>query len=225
MNNGSGSEQKPEKSPNPVEKFEQAFQACFMGITKDDILTNLDSDEIKNDADQTVQNLMDSARSMEAYFLKKRLHIASQKPELILKDECYDLRQELSRKDELLKKNYDKLGYWQSILADLQTVSSVGGKTVGNPIGSQTPGSSSGSMGGPLTPGGGGRPQTPASVGRPQTPGGGGPLTPQGRMQPSPSLGFNPMGQGPMSQGPTGLQGPLAYLEKTASTIGMNEQR
>jgi mediator of RNA polymerase II transcription subunit 28 len=222
MSNSNG---KGKPTENPVERFEQAFQACFVGITKEDKLTHLDGDEIKNDADETINALMDSARAMEGYFLKKRLHIATHRPELILKDECGDLRLELVRKDELLRKNFEKLGYWQSILADLQSVTSVSGKTVGNPLaGSQTPGPLGQSQGqGPLTPGGGGRPLTPASVGRPQTPGGGGPLTPQGRMQPSPSLGFNPMGQG---QGPpTGLQGPLAYLEKTASTIGMNSEQ
>jgi len=203
-----------QKPVNPMDRFEQALQACFMGITKDDRLTNLDSDEIKIDADQAIQNLVESAQGMEAYFLKKKLHIAQEKPELILKDECNDLRAELFRKDELLKKNHEKLGHWQAILSDLQSVTSAGSKSViGNPL-SQSGGGNMGVQG-PLTPGGSGRPQTPASVGRPQTPGG--PMTPQGRMQPSPSLGYNPMGQGP-----TGLQGPLAFLEKSASTIGMN---
>lgn len=57
---------------------------------------------------------------MEGYFLKKRLEIAAQKPELIIKDDASELRFELYRKDELLKKNHEKINYWQSILADLQ---------------------------------------------------------------------------------------------------------
>jgi len=71
---------------------------------------------------------MERARAVEAYFLKKRLHIAHLKPELVLKDETNELRLELMRKDELLKKNYDRIGQWQSILADVQSGNASSGK-------------------------------------------------------------------------------------------------
>lgn len=62
--------------------------------------------------------MIDAARHMECYFLKKRLEIAKEKPELIVKDDTNELRSELVRKDELLKKNFEKMNYWLSILAE-----------------------------------------------------------------------------------------------------------
>lgn len=56
-------------------------------MTKEDTLSNLDRDEIKVDAELTLQNFIESARAMEGYFLKKRLQIAAQKPELLVKDD------------------------------------------------------------------------------------------------------------------------------------------
>lgn len=81
----------------------------------------MDKDEIRIDAEQGITNFIDQARAMEGYFLKKRLEIGSQKPELVIKDDASELKYELYRKDELLKKNYEKINYWQSILADLQS--------------------------------------------------------------------------------------------------------
>jgi mediator of RNA polymerase II transcription subunit 28 len=80
----------------------------------------LDRDEIRVDVEQGIQGVIESARSMESYFLKKRLEIAAQKPELLIKDDANELRLELIRKDELLKKNYEKISHWQSILSDVQ---------------------------------------------------------------------------------------------------------
>lgn len=96
----------------------------------------------------------------------------------------------------------------------------------GGPPSVANPGSVS-STGGPATPLAG-RPQTPSvgSVGRPQTPAGS--TTPQSntRMLPSPNVGYySPMSQQPQQQQQSGLQGPLANLERAASTIGMNENR
>lgn len=36
-----------------------------------------------------------------------------------------ELRLEMMRKDELLKKNYEKMAHWQNILADLQSSSKI----------------------------------------------------------------------------------------------------
>ena len=107
----------------------------------------------------------------------------------------------------------------------------VGGKTagvtIGNPASNQPGGGVSQSQG-PQTPGtpggpGSGRPQTPASVGRPQTPVAQGSAMQgsQGGVRPGQGVGFP--GQSPQQGPPSGLQGPLAFLEKTASTIGMNQ--
>jgi len=70
----------------------------------------------------------------------------------------------------------------------------------------------------------GGRPNTPGGAGRPQTPGGSGGI----RMQTSTNINYqHPIPQigSPQIGQSSGLQGPLAYLEKTASGIGMGENR
>ena len=60
---------------------------------------------------------------MEAFFLQKRFLLSSLKPELLLKEENLDLRHEISRKDELIKKHYEKVEQWKNLLADTpQTV-------------------------------------------------------------------------------------------------------
>ena len=97
-------------------------------VTKEDTLSNLDHDELRVDTEHAIEDLMNEAHAMEVYFLKKRLHIAHLKPELVLKDDTNELRLELMRKDELLKKNYEKTNQWQSVLADVQSVTTASGK-------------------------------------------------------------------------------------------------
>lgn len=42
------------------------------------------------------------------------------KPELLVKEDNNELKCELQRKDELLRRHCDKIGQWQNLLADLQ---------------------------------------------------------------------------------------------------------
>jgi hypothetical protein len=101
-------------------KFILKFQNCLSALTKEDTLTNVDRDEIRVDVEEGLTNFMEKARTMESYFLKKRLEIASQKPELLIRDELNELKMESMRKDELLKKNHEKIAHWQAILSDVQ---------------------------------------------------------------------------------------------------------
>lgn len=57
---------------------------------------------------------------MEAFFLQKRFLLSALKPELVVKEDIYDLKLELTRKDDLIKRHYDKIAVWQNLLADLQ---------------------------------------------------------------------------------------------------------
>ena len=86
----------------------------------------MDREEIKVDVEQSIQNFIEQARAMEGYFLKKRPHIAAKKPELLVRDDSNELRFEINRKDDLIKKNFEKIAYWQSILADLQASANAG---------------------------------------------------------------------------------------------------
>lgn len=246
-------------------------------LTKEDALQNMDKDEIAVDVDHTILKFIDLARQLEAFFLQKRFLLSALKPESVVKDDISDLRLELARKDELIKRHYEKITQWQSLLADLQaqgwTKSAAQGSSTTPINGVPVPG-----------PGPAGAPVPSPSV-TPTQPGG---LTPtiqqqlqqqqmqqqqqqqlqqqmqqqqqmqhhmQQQMGPagggpgmvSQQAMFMPQGGGPrfQVQGPgkslvfflinevlnfyyfSGgmLQGPLAYLEKTTSNIGMPDGR
>ncbi|XP_022836280.1 mediator of RNA polymerase II transcription subunit 28 [Spodoptera litura] len=54
------------------------------------------------------------------------------RPELLVKEDNNELKCELQRKEELLRRHYDKISQWQNLLADLQ------GHTVYNKCQQQT---------------------------------------------------------------------------------------
>lgn len=64
----------------------------------------VDKDEIALDVDQTTIKFVDLARQMEAFFIQKRFLLSAMKPELVLKEENFDLRYEMSRKDDLIRR-------------------------------------------------------------------------------------------------------------------------
>jgi mediator of RNA polymerase II transcription subunit 28 len=55
---------------------------------------------------------------MENFFLQKRCYLSKTKPELLLKEENADLRHEIARKDEQIKKHIQKLNKWKDQLSD-----------------------------------------------------------------------------------------------------------
>lgn len=57
---------------------------------------------------------------MESFFIQKRFLLTALKPELMLKEENSDLRYEINRKDELIKKHYERIEFWKNMLADQQ---------------------------------------------------------------------------------------------------------
>lgn len=57
---------------------------------------------------------------MESFFIQKRFLLTALKPELVVKEENIDLRYEISRKDDLIKRHYEKIDTWKNLLADLQ---------------------------------------------------------------------------------------------------------
>ncbi|XP_011140830.1 mediator of RNA polymerase II transcription subunit 28 isoform X2 [Harpegnathos saltator] len=115
---------------NLVDEFEEAFQQCLSILTKDEGLSNngigisngvaVDKDEARTEVEQVTLRFIDLARQMEAFFLQKRFLLSALKPELVVKEDINDLKLELGRKDELIKRHYDKIAVWQSLLADLQ---------------------------------------------------------------------------------------------------------
>lgn len=229
---------------NLVDELEEAFQSCIHALTKEESATGVDKDEIKLEVDQTTLKFIDLARQMEAFFLQKRFLLSALKPDLLLKEENFDLKQEIARKDELIKKHYEKIESWKNLLSDQQNynkpIQSLPPEMRGN-----MPGGVPGGPGG-MMPGGMGMPmQNSMQVQQMQQ-------AQQQQMQmlqaqqmqqqmQSMPLGANPQmfpqpgggGRGVGAGGPgfqqsPNLQGPLAYLEKTASNIdlvGMGDGR
>ncbi|XP_041989275.1 mediator of RNA polymerase II transcription subunit 28 [Aricia agestis] len=103
-------------SGNLVEEFEESFQACLNVLTKQEASPYVEKEEVKVE----VERFIDLARQMEAFFLQKRFLLSAMKPELLVKEDNNELKCELQRKDELLRRHYDKIGQWLNLLADLQ---------------------------------------------------------------------------------------------------------
>lgn len=97
-----------------------SFQSCLNVLTKEEAVPSTDKDEIRAEVDQTTLRFIDLARQMEAFFLQKRFLLSALKPELVVKEDIAELRMELVRKEELLKRHYDKIAVWQNLLSDLQ---------------------------------------------------------------------------------------------------------
>lgn len=72
------------------------------------------------EVDQTTLKFIDLARQMEAFFIQKRFLLSALKPELVLKEENLDLRFEINRKDELIKKHYERIEHWKNLLSEQQ---------------------------------------------------------------------------------------------------------
>ena len=221
---------------------------------------------MKTSVEQTIQRFLDIGRQIECFFLQKRLLLSVQNPELLLSEDCIELRNEITRKDQILNKYYEKLQIWQSMVNE----------TVGTNDGSHhlqkpltqtqaTPQPSATQMVGQpptqpqLTPQLRHSVQSPVSAGggphlmRPSMAGASGQMTPPQMMastqmtaggmlpppppqpgmasgQPGAPLMGQPTGQ-PMPQymaqqsHPVQLTGPLAYLERTTSNIGLPDPR
>ncbi|XP_045456968.1 mediator of RNA polymerase II transcription subunit 28 [Melitaea cinxia] len=116
-------------SGNLVEEFEESFQACLNVLTKQEASPCVEKEEVKVE----VERFIDLARQMEAFFLQKRFLLSAMKPELLVKEDNNELKCELQRKEELLRRHYDKISQWQNLLADLQ------GHTQYNKCQQQTP--------------------------------------------------------------------------------------
>ncbi|XP_072393246.1 mediator of RNA polymerase II transcription subunit 28 [Diabrotica undecimpunctata] len=247
-------------SGNLVDEFEEAFQHCLNVLTKEEALPTSDKDEVKVEVEQTTLRFIDLARQMEAFFLQKRFLLSALKPEMNVKEDISELRLELARKEELLKRHYEKIAVWQNLLADIQSYSKSPAQSSGTPGASSIPPSPLPSIPGNQTPN-----QMISNI--PATmqqqlqqqqlqqqqqqlqiqqqmqqmqqqqlqqmqvpPGlsgetvGPGMLSPQALFMQQQGM---PSPRGPFGQQPPGgiLQGPLAYLEKTTSNIGITDGR
>ena len=63
---------------------------------------------------------------------------------MILKEDSDEMKRELLRKDELIKKHYEKLGDWQSLLQDMQASSTNSSSSGGSNSSNLTPAATAG---------------------------------------------------------------------------------
>ncbi|XP_012220447.1 mediator of RNA polymerase II transcription subunit 28 isoform X2 [Linepithema humile] len=260
---------------NLVDEFEEAFQQCLSILTKDEGLGNngtgasggltVDKDEGRAEMEQATMRFVDLARQMEAFFLQKRFLLSALKPELVVKEEIQELKIELARKEELIKRHNEKIAVWQNMLSDLQGWAqspAQGPAPSGLPNANQS-GQNQQAAGGssnasiqqqqmlqhqqqlqqqlqqqqqqqqqhpqlqqqlqhPL------QQQVQQGTGGPPTSGLQGvgvPVNQQGMFMAQGVAGGRATGFPVGGMGSSALQGPLAYLEKTTSNIGMPERR
>ncbi|XP_063703157.1 mediator of RNA polymerase II transcription subunit 28 [Culicoides brevitarsis] len=199
---------------NLFDEFEEAFQNCIHSLSKEETTTGEDLSEIKQEVDHATLRFVDLGRQMEYFFLQKRFITAHTRPDLVLKEEIQDLKQEIARKDELIKRHFEKIDQWKGLLNDQPTptqfpkmMPNEGRPMGGLPMQPPAPHMQMSAASSPqMHPGGPGVP----------------PNAPHGMMQMPPQP--NPQQQMYMQQAgmrPNFPQGPLAYLEKTTNNIDM----
>ncbi|KAK9880185.1 hypothetical protein WA026_010058 [Henosepilachna vigintioctopunctata] len=105
---------------NLVDEFEETFQYCLNALTKEEAISLGENDEIKVEVDHTTFRFVDLARQMEAFFLQKRFLLSALKPEMVIREDLSELRLELARKEEILKRHIDKVSMWQNLLNELK---------------------------------------------------------------------------------------------------------
>eukprot|EP00095_Tigriopus_kingsejongensis_P002923 maker-scaffold336_size202805-snap-gene-1.48 protein:Tk02923 transcript:maker-scaffold336_size202805-snap-gene-1.48-mRNA-1 annotation:"hypothetical protein TcasGA2_TC001173" len=203
-------------SPSLVQDFEAGFASILGALTHEDAgksgqdAPRLTGEALKQDQEEKMVHFMDLARDLEAFFLQKRMLLHAHKPELILREECTDMKQEMAKKDELIRRHYEKLGQWQALLQDMQGTSGPGASQGAGPPGLGQPG--------PGAPGS----VAASSLTRTANPLHG-PTGPGAPIQPgvgAPQGGFVP-GNNYRMQAPMGSNGDhLSYLEKTTTNVG-----
>merc|ERR1711911_418098 len=94
---------------NLVDNFEEAFQGIINSFTKDGLPHTQDNkEELRTDAEQNVSKFIEVAKQLETFFLQRRLQLSVIKPDQLVKEDSSELKLEITRKDELIKKHYEK---------------------------------------------------------------------------------------------------------------------
>ena len=95
-----------------IAQFEKSYAETMATLTQEDFLYDKAPETLKAELDAKITKFTDLARQMETFFLQKQFLVYAHKPELHLKDESTELRQEIQRKDEIIKKHNERLANW-----------------------------------------------------------------------------------------------------------------
>jgi len=115
----------PPSSSSLLSEFESAYAEMLATLTQEDEFVSdkkRRTDAMWKQEEEKMTRFMALARHLETFFLQKRLLIHSHRPECILREESNELRQELVRKDELIRCHYEKLAQWQVMLQEMDTL-------------------------------------------------------------------------------------------------------
>jgi len=113
------------ENSNLLAEFEEAFKETMSTLTQEDTMFDRSPETLQHELENKVLRFTDIARQLETFFSQKRFLLYSHKPEMILKEDSDEMKRELLRKDELIKKHYEKLGDWQALLQDMQGATST----------------------------------------------------------------------------------------------------
>jgi len=115
----------PPSSSSLVSEFESAYAEMLATLTLEDEFVSdkkRRTDAMWKQEEEKMTRFMALARNLETFFLQKRLLIHSHRPECILREDSNELRQELVKKDELIRSHYEKLAQWQAMLQEMDTL-------------------------------------------------------------------------------------------------------
>ncbi|CAK9291111.1 unnamed protein product [Gordionus sp. m RMFG-2023] len=109
------------KEKNLVVNFENSFNNCLsLLLTNSENFPQYNFEEKKTDIEYAIESFVEKAKEIESFFIAKRfLHSTSNQDDQLL-EEINDLKRELNKKDELIKKHQEKLDNWKNILSDIQ---------------------------------------------------------------------------------------------------------
>jgi len=93
---------------------------------------------LRTDAEQNVSKFIEVAKQLETFFLQRRLQLSVIKPDQLVKEDSSELKLEITRKDELIKKHYEKINVWLSMLADLPSAAALPGPGINEALPQQT---------------------------------------------------------------------------------------
>jgi len=218
----------PEES-NLLTEFEFAYEEAVGTLIREDNVFDRSPETLQEELETKILKMSEVARKLETFFCQKRLLLHSHEPEYNLSDENQELKREILRKDELIRRHSDKLSQWQAMLSGQVQAGNAPGNAPPTAAPPQAPNPSLQSgppMGGEqATPHQ--QPQVGVRPGAPLQPGIG---APQGgfvpgnnyRMINPANRGMHPGAHPPHMGAQMGAGSPLAYLEKTASSIGAN---
>uniref|UniRef100_A0A915J034 Mediator of RNA polymerase II transcription subunit 28 n=1 Tax=Romanomermis culicivorax TaxID=13658 RepID=A0A915J034_ROMCU len=122
MDDGDDEEGSAKDVKKLLDEFRESFVACLNSLQPVETVRAIDAEEVKLDADVTIQRLIESAQNLEIDLNKKYLLFSTLNPEETVNQQITEIKTEIERKDALLAKFNKKLTDWSAVLAPPMSV-------------------------------------------------------------------------------------------------------